>query len=76
MVHSGLVQQDDDLLNPESNIRPEQSQQVLDQASKVTLVLTPVHKDPLPPGVLQHILGPCSEELFDDPPRRSRLLRN
>lgn len=40
----------------------EGSQQALDQASEVTLVLEPVPAEALPLEQLEHILGP--EELF------------
>lgn len=46
-----------------------------DQNSKVILVLILVPRKALPPEQLQHILGPHSEEPFDDPARMSSQSR-
>ncbi|EMP40470.1 hypothetical protein UY3_02305 [Chelonia mydas] len=65
-VHDSLVSRDGDLLTLKSNIALEGSQQTVDQASKVTLMLIPVPKEALPMEQLLHVLDPNLEE-FDDP---------
>lgn len=71
-VHNSLVSWDGNLLTPESSIESEESQQ-LDQPSEVTLMLILLPREALPPEQLQYVLGPYSEELFDDPWRSSPL---
>ncbi|CAM2105568.1 unnamed protein product [Caretta caretta] len=52
--------------DPKSNIALERSKQRPDQASKVTMVFVPVPEESLSLEQLQNVLGPYSEELFDD----------
>lgn len=56
------------MVTTESIIAPEARQQPPDQDCTVTQVVMPVYEDALPQGQLQHILGPYSQELFDDYP--------
>lgn len=64
-VHNSLVSWDSNLLTPKSSLGLEVSQLASEQASKVTLVLKPVHKEALLPEQLQCIRDPYTEELFD-----------
>lgn len=68
VAHDNLLNRDGTFITLKSQAAPKESQQPLDQAQEVTLILKTIPEEVLLPDQIQHALSPYSEELFEDSP--------